>query len=294
MAGGGGFGVAGGRFSGGGFGGGRVGVAQADEDGADQTALISEARGEGFGDDASGGRGFDAVGAMFFGVEFFVRGGGKGHQADAARGLAAGLLELADLGGELGVAGADGGVVEGEDVVENAGENLEPIGFGAAQFFNFQAQGAFLGIVELHLELVEVADFIGHALGDILGGGDGFIGIALGGLLDKGPLGGGGGDLFGIFFEVGQGLGGGGEGGEFEPRAGGAVIEEEREAAEEAADGGAADGDIDIGMRNGAARVVNDGGGHEDKQDVRKEEWPLGGFPHGDFVHSFSVGKMRA
>ena len=151
---------------------------------------------------ASAGRIFHAVGAMALGVKFFVRRGVERREADAARGVAAGVLKLGDLLGKFRLAGANGGVVQRENMVEDARDDLQPFAFGAAEFFHFEPERALFGVVELDLKFIELADFRGHALGDFLGGGDGFFRVALSGFLHERPLVGGGGNLRGIFFQV--------------------------------------------------------------------------------------------
>ena len=168
---------------------------QAYQGGAEQPALERHAGRECFGHDALGRRIFHAVNAMFLRVKFFVSGGIEQRHANAAGGIATGILKAADLLGEFGLAGTQCGGVQGVDVIQDAGDNLQPFAFRAAEFFNFEAERAFLGVIEFDLEFIELLDLGAHALGNFGGGGNGFIRVALGGFLHARPLVGGGGNL---------------------------------------------------------------------------------------------------
>ena len=118
---------------------------QAHECGADQTTLKSEPGRERFGDDGVRRRIFHGVGAVFLRVEFFIRRGDERREADAAGGIAAGILKLAHLLGEFRLAGTHCGDVQRKNVVKNARDDLQPFALGAAEFFHFQPERAFFG-----------------------------------------------------------------------------------------------------------------------------------------------------
>ena len=206
---------------------------QAHERGTDEPALKRQARRERLGDDGFGGRSFRAVGAMALGVKYFFRRGAERGDADAARGIAAGILETANLLGQFGLAGTRRGVVQRKNMIQDAGDDLQPFAFGAAEFFHFQPQRALLGVVELELKFIELADLRGHAPGDFAGGGDGFFRMAPGGFLNKRPLVGGGGDLCGIFFKILQLFGDSADGIDLDQFSRGAIIQNEWQAAKQ-------------------------------------------------------------
>ena len=85
---------------------------QAHERRPQQVSLIGETRADGFGDNGPGGRvRFRVHGLVAFGIERIIRRGGKRRQANAARGIAAGILKLGHLLGHARLAGALGGGV---------------------------------------------------------------------------------------------------------------------------------------------------------------------------------------
>ena len=209
------------------------------------------------GHDSFGGRVFHAVRAVFLRVEFFFRRGLERRDADAARGIAAGALKLADLLGELRLAGTRGGVVQRENMVENARDHLQPFALGPAEFFDFEPERALFRVVEFELKFIELADFRGHALGDFRSGGNGFFRVAFGVFLDQRPLVGGTGDLRGIFFQILQLFGDCAEGVDLDQLSGGAIIQNERQAAEQRAERDAAGGNADFQIRDRMCRLVN-------------------------------------
>ena len=104
---------------------GRNFFAQPNERRTQQPALKRESRRGGFGHDGISGRFRFAVHNLLpGGVKRFVGRGRERHEADAARRVAAGVLELRDLLREFWLAGARGGGVQRKNVVEDAHERL--------------------------------------------------------------------------------------------------------------------------------------------------------------------------
>ena len=97
-----------------------------------------------------------------------------------------------------GLAGLQGGLEKGVDLVKDADDDLDPFGLAAAEFVGFQPQVDAFHVVGFLQELGEVLGFGGHALGHIGGGLGGFGG----GVLDDLPLGGGVADLRGQFSSI--------------------------------------------------------------------------------------------
>src|ERR1035437_10534126 len=118
----------------------------------------------------------------------FTRFGNKRREADAARGIAAGVLKIADLLGEFRLAGTRGGGVQRENVIQNARDDLQPVAFGAAKFFDFKPERALLGVVELDLKFIELADLRGCALGNFVRRRNGLFSAVLRDFLDARTL----------------------------------------------------------------------------------------------------------
>ncbi|MFM1943355.1 MAG: hypothetical protein RI897_2337 [Verrucomicrobiota bacterium] len=262
-----------------GLGGGAVGVLEGDQGFADELALEAEAGGEGFVDWGVGVVGFGAIGGLVeVGVEVFVAGGDDGGDADALGGVAAGALEEAELADEVDFTGEDGGAVEGPDVVEDADGGLEPFGFGAAEFIDFQAEVGAFRVVRALEEFLEGLGFGCHLGLKVLGGGDDFAGVILDGL----PAGGGAIDLAGDLFDVFDLLEATLDAVEFIHAGGDAVFEDEGDDGEAGADGEAGGEDPAFpGVEAGggaegpaaALSVAEQGDGHEDR--IAEEEGPF-------------------
>ena len=226
---------------------------------------------------------------MFGGVEKVANRGGEWGQANAAGGVAEGVLKLAELFGERRFTRARGGGVEGEGVVKHADDDLHPVGFGAAEFLHFEAQGAFLGVVGFLHEVSEGFGFGGHAVADFFRGGDGFSGVGLHGL----PEAGGEVDLGGNVFQVLDLRDGGGEAVSFSEFKGEAVFEDERKDGEQRAEGDAgADGcDGKAGKRHFALGMNEPS--EAQQEGIAEEEGPFGDgglrvFAHG--AHGLEEG----
>ena len=69
---------------------------------------------------------------MGLGVERNARLGNHRHDADAARGLAAGVLKVRELLDHRGLAGAHARLVQRVNVVEDANRDSQPIAFRTA------------------------------------------------------------------------------------------------------------------------------------------------------------------
>jgi hypothetical protein len=153
-----------------GWGGGAVRVLEAHEGFTDELALEAEAGGEGFVDLGCGAFGFRAIGGLVeFGVEGVVLGGDEGGDSDTLGCVAAGALEEAELTDEVDFTGADGCAVEGPDVVEDTDGGLEPFGFGAAEFIDFEAEVGAFGIVGALEEFLKGLSFGRHPILEGLG-----------------------------------------------------------------------------------------------------------------------------
>src|SRR6185437_7541823 len=94
-----------------------------------------------------GWRDVRAVDLMNFGVIKFTRDGDERHEADPPRDVAAGVLKMAELFDEIVLARADASLVKRVNMVQYPDQNLQPLVFGTSQFFHFQTQVVFLGIV---------------------------------------------------------------------------------------------------------------------------------------------------
>lgn len=252
---------------------------EADEGFADELALEAEAGGERFVDDGVGVQGFGSIGSLVeIGVEGFVTGGDDGGDADALGGVAAGTLEEAELFDEVDFTGEDGGAVEGPDVVEDTDGGLEPFGFGAAEFIDFEAEVGAFRIVGALEEFLEGLGFGGHLGLEVLGGGDDFAGVVLDGL----PAGGGAVDLAGDLFDVFDLLEATLDAVEFIHAGGDAEFEDEGDDGEAGTDGEAGGEDPAFpGVEAGggaegpaaALSVAEEGDGHEDR--IAEEEGPF-------------------
>ena len=138
------------------------GGGKGDEGAADGLTLVGVAGGEDFGDGSFFGGVSVVEELVVAGVEGVAGLVGDGDEADFAGGVAAGVLELADLGDEVGLAGVLGGDMEGVDVVEDADEGLKGFAFGAAEFFDFEAEAVFFGVVGFLEEVGEGPGFGGE------------------------------------------------------------------------------------------------------------------------------------
>ncbi len=146
-------------------------VLQGDQGGADELALKSVAGGDGVEDLRVGHGGGLGIGRLMpFRIERLVAGGNKWNQAGAARHITTGILKIAQLLDQARLTGADGGFVQGVGVVKDAHDDLDPFAFHAPQFFHFEAQSGFLGVVGLLHEFRERRRFGIHPFGDIPGG----------------------------------------------------------------------------------------------------------------------------
>ena len=65
------------------------------------------------------------------------------------------------------------------NMVELTDDDVQPVTFGAAELFNFEAEICFLAIVGALDEIGERADFGGHAVGNFAGAGGSFSGVLL-------------------------------------------------------------------------------------------------------------------
>ena len=128
---------------------------------------------------------------MALDIEWLGLAGGEWGQADPARGVAAGVLEIADLLDEGRLAGAQRARVQGMNMIEHPYEHLQPFGFRAVQLLDLEPQRGFLPVAGALHEFSEAFHFRGHALGSLAGGAGSFVGALLGVL----PLAGGAGDL---------------------------------------------------------------------------------------------------
>jgi len=272
----------------------RIRIHQPHERGTDQPALERKTGRESFSDDRIRGGILDAVGAESLSVKLFIGRGTKRGDTNPAGGVAAGILKIADLVGEVRLPGTGGGIVECENVVQDAGDHLQPFAFTAAEFFHLEPERTFFGVIELHLKFVKFADFLGHALGDLPGGGNGFIRVAFGGFLHARPLVGGGGDLGGIFFQIVQLFRHRGDGIDLDQFFHGAIFQDERQAAQQGPQGDQAGGDELVCMGNGVRRPVNDSKASSQQNQVGGDKRPLGDFPFRDVFHAVSVRKMSA
>jgi hypothetical protein len=144
---------------------------------------------------------------MALGIERFARLGAHGAQANAARDVAAGILEMADLLGQAGLAGPHGPLEQGVDLVQDSDDDLQPLAFGPAQFVRFQAKVDPFGIIGFLQEFGKGLGFGRHALGQFGGRLNGFGRR----VLDNLPLGGRVADLTGQLVEPLNLLGGVGQ-----------------------------------------------------------------------------------
>lgn len=206
-----------------------------DHGGADEPSLIGEAGGENLADFCAGGGfgvGFGQV--MALGVENFVDGGHERDEAHAAGDVAAGILKEGQLLDQRALGGLLGGAIQGVGMVKKADDDLNPLGFRAAQFFDFEAKVGLFAVVGVLEEFAEGGGLGGNFGGDVPGGGDGVGGVFLNDL----PAGGGGVDLRGDHFEVLNFRDGGNEAAALDHSDGGAVFEHERKNGQRRAGGG--------------------------------------------------------
>lgn len=208
---------------------------------------------------------------MFGSIEGFTGAGGEGGEANASGGIAEGVLELRQLFHESGFAGAGGGCVQREGVVQYADDDLYPVHFAATKLFHFEAQGALLGVVGLLHEVGESFCFAGDAITDFLGGGDGFTGVGLHGL----PEAGGEVDLGGDVLEILHLRDGGGQAFGFGELDVDAVFQDEREHGEQSPqrNTGADGSDGEVGERIFALEI--DEAGDAQHEGIANEEGPF-------------------
>jgi Na+-translocating ferredoxin:NAD+ oxidoreductase RnfC subunit len=158
----------------------------------DGLTLETESRGEGFDHDTAGRR-FHIVliPLMDVGIEGLARPGLERDESDAERRVATSALEVAELFDQGGLLGAQRGLEQGEDVIQDADQDTGPVEFGTSEFVHLEAEMLAFGIVGLFEEGLEGAGLRGHGIVDLAGGLDGFGCVVLDGL----PAGGGAGDL---------------------------------------------------------------------------------------------------
>jgi hypothetical protein len=161
---------------------------------------------------------------MALAIKNFIGFGDESREADAADGASAGILELADLIGDIGLAGARGGGVESKYVIEEAYDGLHPFSFATAEFIHFHTERRLFAIVHFFHELGKFTDFAAHALGDLFGGDGSFFSAGADGFMDDGPLVAGGANLGGELVEVFNFFRDGAEGIHFDHFAHGFVI----------------------------------------------------------------------
>ena len=264
--------------------------AQSHQRRAQKAALKCEARADGLGDCGTGGRFFfPADGLVAFGIERFARLGAERHEADAARGVAAGILKTGDLLRQLGLAGTRGGGVQHENMVEDAHQHLQPFGLAAPEFFNLQPERSLFAVVHFLHELGKLPDLPGHLVGNFLRAGGGFFSLRLGG----GPFVRRGGDLRGELFEVLNFFGDGTERACLDDLDDGAVVENERQRAEHRTErhaGGSGEG---FPPANRVGRVLDETGRRRQQQRVAEQKRPFGNRPMFRVVHAASFGKIR-
>jgi hypothetical protein len=70
-------------------------------------------------------------------IEGLARQGWHGIEADAPRDLAAGVLEMPDLRDQTRLPGLLSGLKEGVNLIQEPDDDLQPVGFGAAEFLDF-------------------------------------------------------------------------------------------------------------------------------------------------------------
>ena len=263
-------------------------IAQPDERGTQQPALKRESRHGGVGNDRIRGRFHFAVHDLLpGGVKRFARRGRKRREANAARRVAAGVLELRDLLREFRLAGAGRGGVQRENVVEDAHERLQPLGFAAMQLFDFQPERGLLAVVHFLHELGKLLDFFGHFDGDFVRA----VGNLFGLRLDVQPFTRGGTDLRGELFQVLDFFGNGAERAGINDSDNRAVIEDERQRAEHRAERDAGGGGDDFPSANRMWRPLDEKIRRREQQRVAEQKRPLGNRPMFRVVHAASLGK---
>jgi hypothetical protein len=94
----------------------------------------------------------------------------KRNEANAARGFAAGILEIGHLRGEVRLTRSERGDGEREGVIEHARGDLQPLRFVAAKLLEFEPQILLFVSVEALGEFHEIFGVGLHALFDFLGG----------------------------------------------------------------------------------------------------------------------------
>ena len=208
-----------------------------------------------------------------FGVERFIRLGAERHEADAPRGVAAGVLKMGDLLHQFRLAGARGGGVQQENVVQNAHQHLQPFALAAPELFNFQPQRGLFAVVHFLHELGKFPDFFGHLFGDFLRAAGDFFGLRL----NIQPFIRGGGDLRGEFFEVLDFLRNGAERAGFNDFDNGAVIQNERQRAEQRAERDARRGGDDFPAANRMRRLRDEKIRRGEQQSRRRAEMAIWG-----------------
>ena len=243
---------------------------------AQEPTLIGVTGPDGFEDEGAFGGFFAAGHLMDFGVKGFTGFGFKDGEAHAAGDAAAGVLEIANLGGEFGLTGTGGGVMEGVDVIENPHQDLEPFAFAAAEFVDFEPEGGFLLIIGFLHEVVEFTDFDGHFFGDFAGAGDGLGRVAFHGFLHAAPLIGDGGDLSADGFDVSNLVDGSAEGVDFDDFHEGAVFQNEGQGSQHGAHDHQTDDQDRFGNGKRMGIVPDEGAGISEEDDVGQQERPLG------------------
>ena len=238
--------------------------------------MKSEARANGFSNNGGGGWfSLNAGGLMTFGVERCVRLGAKRREADAPRGIAAGILKLCDLLRQFRLAGARGGGVQHKDVVENAHQHLQPFGLAAPEFFDFQPERSLFTIVYFLHELGKLPDLLGHLVGNLLRADGGFFSLRL----RVCPFVRGGVDLRGEFFEVLDFFCNRAERAGFNNFDNRAVIQDEGHRAKNCTKRDTRRGGDGFPPANRVRRLLDQKIRGHQQQRVAKEKRPLGDFP---------------
>jgi len=255
---------------------GRICWLQTDERRTQKPALKREASTNGFGDNGIGGQLiFFADDLVAFGIERFFRLGDERHESDASRGVAAGVLKTADLFLQLRLAGAHGGGVQHEYMVEDAHQDLKPLALATPEFLDFEPQRALFAVVHLLHELGKFPDFPGHLVGYLPRAGGSFFGLRL----RVRPFVRGGGDLGGQFFEVLDLFADGAERAGLNDLDDGPIIENERHHAENHAERDARPGGDNLPVADRVRRLLHQKiRGHQQHR-VAEQKWQLGNRP---------------
>ena len=276
------------RFSGWIFPGWRL--TQADERRTQKPALKRESRRGGFGNHGVGGRLFFPVNNLLaLGIERFIRRGGERNEADAPRGVAAGVLKVGNLFRQFRLAGARGGGVQYENMIKDAHQHLQPFALAAPELLDFQPERGLLAVVHFLHELGELPDFPRHFLGDFVRAIGNFFGLRL----DVQPFVRRGGNLRGERFEVLDFFADGAERAGFDDPDDGAVIQNERQRAEHRAERDAGGGCDDFPAANRVRRVLDEKIRGRQQQRVAEQKRPFGNRPVFRVVHAASFGKIR-